>query len=89
MKPDQLKEHSMNDLNRFLVGGHNANRRWWLYRFPNGREVSVIIDPRPHSPFRFEIQLDHNEIAPGLTTEQVEAHLAEIAALPAADEVGA
>ncbi|MEV5211289.1 hypothetical protein AB0K35_27835 [Micromonospora sp. NPDC053740] len=57
----------------------------WRYEFPNGHDASVINDP--HRLFRFEILSDALN-APGgqvvgLTSEQVEAKLHTIAALPA------
>jgi hypothetical protein len=60
----------------------------WQYRFPNGHDVSVITDPRADAPFRFEVLSDdpadagRGGIAPGLTSDQVEAKLHGIAALP-------
>ncbi|MBM0237126.1 hypothetical protein JNW88_08170 [Micromonospora sp. ATA32] len=57
----------------------------WAYRFPNGHEASVINDP--HRPFRFEVCSKSlnvpGDVVPGLTSEQVEAKLHDIAALPA------
>lgn len=59
----------------------------WVYLFANGHEASVINDP--HRPFRFEVLSDdpadaaRGRVAPGLTSEQVEAKLHHIAALPA------
>ncbi|WBB94143.1 hypothetical protein [Verrucosispora sp. WMMC514] len=60
----------------------------WLYRFPNGRDASIINDP--HRPFRFEMLSDSLD-APGgtvagLTSEQVEAHLYAIAGRSAAND---
>lgn len=59
----------------------------WRYEFPNGQSASVINDP--HRPFRFEVLSDDpadaasGGVTPGLTSEQVEAKLHAIAALPA------
>lgn len=59
----------------------------WAYRFPNGHEASVINDPS--RPFRFEVLSDdpadaaRGRVAPGLTSQEVEAKLRNIAALPA------
>jgi hypothetical protein len=60
----------------------------WSYVFPNGQRASVIVAHR--TPFRFEIQADERVTAPGgilagLTSQQVEAKLAEVAILPAND----
>jgi hypothetical protein len=58
----------------------------WVYRFPNDQEASVINDPS--RPFRFEVLSDdpadagRGRVAPGLTSDQVEAKLHAIAALP-------
>jgi hypothetical protein len=56
----------------------------WSWRFPNGRFVSVIPDRR--SPARFELLSSDrtdgphgNGLSTGLTTEQVEALLIDIA----------
>jgi hypothetical protein len=72
------------DLTRHLAESHTFNGHWWLYKFPNGRGASVISDPRPEQPFRFEMEVDNAEggttILPCLTTEQVEANLRELAA---------
>ncbi|MGS2615139.1 hypothetical protein ACVCAH_11530 [Micromonospora sp. LZ34] len=71
-------------LDRFRVRGTYGG---WVYRFPNGHEASVINDPS--RPFRFEVLSDdpadaaRGRVAPGLTSEQVEAKLHAIAALPA------
>lgn len=59
---------------------------WSRYVFPNGRAASVILDP--HYPFRFEVEYDGEDgrfVAPGLSTSEVEAKLAEVAALPAVE----
>lgn len=60
----------------------------WAYRFPNGRSASVIPDPRPEHPFRFEMELTEADgttiTLAGQTTAQVEAKLAEFAEPPAA-----
>jgi hypothetical protein len=69
----------------------------WRYRFPNGYQPSVIVDPR--SPLRFEIYVPgengrkvttrlggQGNLIIGLTTEQAEAKLAQIALLPATDD---
>lgn len=57
----------------------------WRYEFPNGHDASVINDPR--RPFRFEVCSKAlnvgGDTVGGLTSEQVEAKLHHIAALPA------
>ncbi len=78
----------MNDLSRYLVS-QERGRLSWLYRFPNGAEASVI--PDLSRPFRFEIASEAYasagiEIQPGLTTDEVEAALARIAALNAVND---
>lgn len=68
----------------------------WRYRFPNGYQPSVIADP--HSPLRFEIYVPgengrkvanrlggQGNLIIGLTTEQAEVKLSQIALLPAND----
>ncbi len=51
------------------------------YRFPNGVEASVI--PDPHRPLHWELLAESEpNPEPGLTTAEVEARLAELAALP-------
>lgn len=54
----------------------------WLYRLPNGHDVSVIVDPHPSRPFRFEAIVDGGQPRPGLTSQQVEDILAVTAVLP-------
>lgn len=59
----------------------------WVFEFPNGHRASVIDDPR--TLFRFEVlsadpdDAGRGRVAPGLTSEEVEAKLHLIAALPA------
>lgn len=68
------------DLARYLADSQTTGVRWWLYRFPNGKEASVVPDPRPQCPFRFELLVDvDQEPTPGLTTAEVEAKLTELA----------
>lgn len=75
---DYLKDHC------------NGNTLWWTYRFPNGREVGITPAHVTAHPFRFDVEWDgdDNELAVefNLTTEQVEAKLAEVMALPAVAE---
>lgn len=61
---------------------HDVHRGALLYRFPNGQEVSVIPDPA--TPLRWELLAHGGDGRPeaSLTSEQAEARLAEIAALP-------
>jgi hypothetical protein len=78
----------MTDPSLFLVDFQDQPRWWRYYRFPNGRTVSVIVDPRPHLPFRFEVEYDDLNgmvTASGLSTGEVETKLASVAALPATD----
>lgn len=73
-----------------------ASGAGWRYPFPNGYQPSVI--PDPHFPLRFEIYVPgergrevadrlggQGNLIVGLTTEQTEAKLAQIAMLPALD----
>ncbi len=70
----------MTDLARFqrtfdVARGHVT------YRFPNGQEVSVI--PDRHRPLHWELLAESEpNPEPGLTTAEVEARLADLAALP-------
>ena len=79
-----MKEQpTVTDFARYLADSSIAPSWWHIYKFPNGRAASVIVDPR--YPFRFEVEydgLDGKFIAPGLSTDEVEAKLAAIAALP-------
>lgn len=71
------------NLARHLVS-HDTNGRL-LYRFPNGQEVSIIPDPAV--PLRWELLADASDgtAESALTSEQAEARLAELAALPMAE----
>jgi hypothetical protein len=70
----------MTNLGRYVVH-HDRHRGHVNYSFPNGQEVSVI--PDPHRPLRWEILVDGaSSPEPGLTTDEAEARLAELAALP-------
>jgi hypothetical protein len=83
----------MDDIDRYRKPAGNG----FVYRFPNGFQPSIIPDPR--RPLRFEIHIpgalradiaehlggDGSGLIVGLTTEQAEAKLAQIAALPAFD----
>ena len=55
---------------------------WHNFVFPNGRGANVAISKWP---FRFDVEYDGDDgmfVAAGLTTEQVEEKLTEVAALP-------
>lgn len=70
-------------------GHHSNDPAWWNFVFPNGRGANVALS---RWPFRFDVDYDGEDgdfTATGLTSEQVEAKLAEVAALPARDEVQA
>jgi hypothetical protein len=83
----------MNDIDRHREPAGNG----FIYRFSNGFEPSIIADP--HRPLRFEIYVpgeigreitrhlggDGGGLLVGLTTEQAETKLAQIAALPRLD----
>jgi hypothetical protein len=85
------------DLSKHLTDSRfDGHRIWWTYEFPNGHSASVIPDPRPASPFRFEVESSDPQdvitnpitttvgagVVCGLTTDEVEAKLAKLAALP-------
>lgn len=76
------------DLSRYLTDSISRTSQWWRYEFPNGRSVTVIPDPRPDQPFRFEMELSEADgttiTLGGQTTAQVEGKLAEFAEPPAA-----
>lgn len=48
---------------------------WWLYRLPDGRLVRVDI----HGPLRFAVDIEDGAQLTGLTTEQVETTLRQLA----------
>jgi hypothetical protein len=77
---------------RYLVDSQTAPYFWQHYEFPNGHSASVVLDQRQDkNPFRFEVESSHPDdegrggIVAGLSTAEVEAKLAEIAALPTAE----
>lgn len=67
--------------------GAGTTSLWWQYRFPNGRGINVWPSHVTLHPFRFDLEYDGDDdemvTASGLTTEQVEAKLADVMALPA------
>lgn len=77
------------DVSRYLTDSQTVPSFWRRYEFPNGHSVSVIVDPRPQHPFRFEVEstdpadVGRGGIVAGLSTAEVEAKLAGVAALPA------
>jgi hypothetical protein len=78
----------MASLNQYLEDQHHAGSTWWLYRFPSGRTASVIPDPRPEHPFRFEVQVGDEEPRHGLASADVEDLLNALAlAAPAPEPV--
>jgi hypothetical protein len=57
----------------------------WEYRFPNGQWAFVFSDRS--APLRFKLERPKTDVVErGLSTEQVEARLAEIATLPAKEK---
>lgn len=77
----------MTDFSAHLADSGGTPAPWWRYEFPNGRGAQVFPAHHQLHPFRFDVEYDGDDglfIAPGLTTEQVQAKLAEIMALPAA-----
>ncbi|GAA2623844.1 hypothetical protein GCM10010399_63910 [Dactylosporangium fulvum] len=75
----------MADFIDYLTNHGSTSTLWWQFRFPNGREVGVYPAHVTVHPFRFDVEFDGDDeliVASGLTTEQVEAKLAEIKALP-------
>ncbi|GAA0719349.1 hypothetical protein Drose_05675 [Dactylosporangium roseum] len=72
-----------------LANHGSGSTLWWQYEFPNGREVGVAPSHVTVHPFRFDVEWDSDDgelcTAQGLTTEQVEAKLAEIKTLPAVE----
>ncbi len=75
----------MNDFTQ-CIADHclaGASSLWWQYRFPNGRVANVSPS---NVPLRFDVEYDGEDgmfTARGLSTEQVEAKLADVTALPA------
>jgi hypothetical protein len=78
------------DFSKHLTKDERPYGTHWAYRFPNGHEASVVVDKRD-APFRFEIlstdpaDNSNGHVVAGLTTEQAEAKLTRIAALPQAE----
>ncbi len=74
----------MTDLLRDLIYHQRGGVMFWEFTAPNGRDVHIESDSA--SPLRFVMEYDGEDgllTAPGLTTDQVEEKLAEVAALPA------
>ena len=64
--------------------GFSSNEpAWWNFAFPNGLGANVFLSKWP---FRFDVEYDGGDgdfsTVNGLTTEQVEAKLTEVAGLP-------
>jgi hypothetical protein len=82
------EQTTVTDLARYLADWQNTPSYWRQYIFPNGRAANVVVDPIPQDPahqFRFQVEYDGEDgmfTAPGLSTAEVEAKLAEVAALP-------
>jgi hypothetical protein len=77
---------AIEQVNATNIGQHRVpTTHGWLYEFPNGHDASVINDP--HQPLRFSLHSKAlnvgGDTVAGLTSEQVEAKLHAIAALPA------
>lgn len=78
----------MTDLTQYIADHclAGAQSLWWQYRFPNGRNANVSPS---NVPLRFDVEYDGADgmfTAPALSTEQVEAKLAEVMALPGVTE---
>ncbi len=70
----------MTNLARHLIS-HDHRSGALEYRFPNGQEVSVI--PDPVTPMRWEVRADWWPVSrAALTSEEADALLAELAAMP-------
>lgn len=77
------------DFSQYLTDWQNTPSYWRQYTFPNGRGANIEVDPNPKNAFRFVVEYDGEDgmfTAPGLSTSEVEAKLAAIAALPAIDD---
>ncbi len=78
------------EFNSFEIdyGYTSTNKAWRNYEYPNGLGANVSLSKQP---FRFDLEHGHFDpgradelvMLTGLTTEQVEEKLTEIAALPA------
>ena len=65
-------------------GYHSNTPAWRNYEFPCGRGANVWLSA---TPFRFDMEMatvdgDDLDVFSGLTTEQVEEKLAQLASLP-------
>lgn len=73
-----------------LTNSFTGHPSWWEFEFPNGRAVNVAA--RRDLPFRFDVEAEDTSWADasstfeGLTSEQVEAKLAEVAAMEAPEQ---
>lgn len=70
-------------------GYHSNTPAWWNFEFPNGYGANVWLS---RWPFRFDVELDVGfeeadgmVSAEGLTSEELEAKLTEVAGRPARD----
>lgn len=77
------------DTRAHLTDSYTGTPSWWEYLYPNGRGVNVIASRI--DPFRFFVEVedaphygDTMRTQDGLTTEQVEQLLADVAAMPPA-----
>lgn len=77
------------DLYDYLVDyARTAAGSWWRYNFRNGHGATVILEPHDDRPFRFEVEstdpddLGSGRVVGNLTTDEVEAKLTKLAALP-------
>ncbi|GAA2347394.1 hypothetical protein [Dactylosporangium salmoneum] len=76
----------MTDYTAHLADHRAAPAPWWRYEFPNGRGAQVYPANHERHPYRFDVEYDGEDgmfVAPGLSTAEVEAKLAEVMALPA------
>lgn len=78
-----LARRLLTEENEMPTRTHDATRHvipatTWFFEFPNGRSASLI--PDLHTPARFELLIDGDPTAiSGLTTEQAQAKLRELA----------
>lgn len=76
---------NIDNLDAHVVGSSEPNKTFWrLYEFPNGYLVAITLDP--HAPFRFEASIakdGRHDLKTGLSTDEVENLLVEVANRPA------